>query len=62
MSWDRCAKCGDLVNTDNEPESYVEDANGDYRCLCHEHREAYEAYLDRIAQMEYESEQIRTDK
>ena len=51
MSWDRCAKCGDLVNTDNEPEAYVEVGNmrrmHDTICLCQRHREEHEEELER---------------
>lgn len=48
MSVDRCSKCGDLVDTDNEPEAYVQ--IGDMRrteewiCLCRHHREEREHY------------------
>lgn len=42
MSVDRCAKCGDLVDTDAEPEAYVEVGNmraqTETVCLCRECR------------------------
>lgn len=41
MSVDRCARCGDLVDTDEEPEAYVEVGPGTL-CLCREHREQLE--------------------
>lgn len=44
MSIDRCANCGDLVDTDAEPEAYVEIGNMraqiETRCLCRDCREA----------------------
>lgn len=46
MSIDRCSRCGDLVDTDNEPEAYVQIGNmrnrEEYICLCRHHREQYE--------------------
>lgn len=46
MSIDRCSRCGDLVDTDNEPEAYVQIADGRKReewvCLCSRHREERE--------------------
>lgn len=46
MSIDRCSRCGDLVDTDNEPEAYVQIADmrhsEEWICLCHRHREEHE--------------------
>lgn len=46
MSVDRCSRCGDLVDTDDEPEAYVQVGNmrqeEKYICLCRRHREQYE--------------------
>ena len=46
MSIDRCSRCGDLVDTDDEPESYVQIADmrkrEEWICLCRHHREQYE--------------------
>lgn len=46
MSIDRCSRCGDLVDTDDEPEAYVQIGNmrnrEEYICLCRHHREQYE--------------------
>lgn len=46
MSIDRCVRCGDLVDTDDEPESYVQIADmckrEEWICLCRYHREQYE--------------------
>ncbi len=46
MSIDRCSHCGDLVDTDNEPEAYVQIADmrkrEEWICLCRTHRELYE--------------------
>lgn len=46
MSIDRCSRCGDLVDTDDEPESYVQIADmrkrEEWICLCRRHREQYE--------------------
>jgi hypothetical protein len=42
MSIDRCSSCGDLVDTDDEPEAYVEVEGGAYLCLCRRHREERE--------------------
>lgn len=46
MSIDRCRECGTLVDTDNEPESYVQIGNmrnhEEYICLCRSHREERE--------------------
>lgn len=50
MSVDRCSRCGDLVDTDAEPEAYVQVAdmrkNEEYICLCRRHREQYEDERD----------------
>lgn len=47
MSIDRCQKCGDLVDTDAEPEAYVQIGNmrnhEEHICLCRRHREEREA-------------------
>lgn len=46
MSIDRCSRCGDLVDTDAEPEAYVDVGNmrglEAWICLCRRHREEYE--------------------
>jgi hypothetical protein len=46
MSIDRCSRCGDFVDTDAEPESYVQVADmrkrEEWICLCRRHREQYE--------------------
>jgi hypothetical protein len=46
MSIDRCSRCGDLVDTDDEPEAYVQIADmrkrEEWICLCRQHREEYE--------------------
>ncbi len=46
MSIDRCSRCGDLVDTDAEPEAYVQIANmrnrEEYICLCRGCREQWE--------------------
>lgn len=46
MSVDRCSKCGALVDTDDEPEAYVEVGNMRSQtstiCLCQTCRERYE--------------------
>jgi len=47
MSIDRCVRCSCLVDTDDEPESYVLvglDTKGfeDYVCFCRYHREQWE--------------------
>lgn len=46
MSIDRCQRCGDLVDTDEEPEAYVQIGNmrnqEEYVCLCRRHREQRE--------------------
>jgi len=53
MSIDRCKHCEILVDTDDEPESYVEIPDGtnqpDYICLCTTCREAYEEDLEALA-------------
>jgi hypothetical protein len=46
MSIDRCNRCSALVDTDDEPEAYVQIANmrnrEEWICLCRRHREEYE--------------------
>jgi len=46
MSIDRCVRCGDLVDTDAEPESYVQigdmKRSEEWVCMCQHHREEYE--------------------
>lgn len=46
MSIDRCSRCGDLVDTDDEPEAYIQIADmrkrEEWICLCARHREQYE--------------------
>jgi len=46
MSIDRCQTCGAFVDTDNEPEAYVQIADmrrrEEWICLCRSHREEYE--------------------
>lgn len=46
MSIDRCYYCGDLVDTDDEPEAYVQVSNmrhtEEWRCMCRRHREKWE--------------------
>lgn len=46
MSIDRCQRCGDLVDTDDEPEAYVQIADmrkrEEWICLCRHHREERE--------------------
>lgn len=46
MSIDRCQRCGDLVDTDDEPEAYVQIADmrkrEEWICLCARHREERE--------------------
>jgi hypothetical protein len=46
MSIDRCQRCGDLVDTDDEPEAYIQIADmrkhEEWICLCRRHREEYE--------------------
>jgi hypothetical protein len=46
MSIDRCSKCSALVDTDDEPESYIQIANmrsrEEWICLCRGCRERYE--------------------
>jgi len=54
MSVDRCSRCSNLVDTDNEPEAYVEVAmdvrgNPDYICLCRGCRERHEEEMEREA-------------
>ena len=54
MSWLRCDRCGDLVNSDNDPDCFVEKPNYDntahpvnpawtspveYECICEPCRE-----------------------
>jgi len=34
MSMDRCGKCGDLVDTDDDPDAYIDD-----ECMCEACRE-----------------------
>lgn len=50
MSVDRCARCGDLVDTDDEPEAYVEVGNmraqTETLCLCRNCRERHEEELE----------------
>ena len=41
MSMDRCYKCSGLVDTDYDPECYLETKYGD-RCYCEPCREAIE--------------------
>ncbi len=55
MSIDRCSRCGDLVDTDDEPEAYVQIADmrkrEEWICLCARHREQYEdERQDRISE------------
>lgn len=51
MSVDRCFKCDAFVDTDNEPEAYVETGNmrsqTELVCLCRWCRERYEEELER---------------
>jgi hypothetical protein len=53
VSIDRCSRCGDFVDTDNEPEAYVEIGNmraqTETVCLCRHHREEHEEELERQA-------------
>lgn len=42
MSIDRCSRCGDLVDTDEEPEAYVEVKPDEFVCYCRRHREEFE--------------------
>jgi hypothetical protein len=54
VSIDRCSRCGDLVDTDDEPEAYVQIADmrkrEEWICLCRRHREEREdERQDRIA-------------
>ena len=50
MSIDRCSRCGGLVDTDNEPEAYVQIADmrkrEEWICLCRRHREQWEEEHD----------------
>ena len=51
MSIDRCAKCGDLVDTDANPDAYVEIGNmraqTEFICYCPECRAIYEDQIER---------------
>ncbi len=51
MSMMKCSGCGALVDTDAEPESFIEvgdfKRNTDYICLCRTCREAYEEEQER---------------
>lgn len=53
MSVDRCSRCSDLVDTDDEPEAYVEIGNMRAQtqtiCLCRTCRERHEDELNREA-------------
>lgn len=46
MSIDRCVKCSAMVDTDDEPEAYVQIADmrtrEEWICLCARHREEFE--------------------
>lgn len=57
MSIDRCSRCGDLVDTDDEPESYVQIADmrkrEEWICLCRHHREQWEAEHDEPPEREF---------
>lgn len=50
MSIDRCSRCSELVDTDDEPEAYVQIADmhkrEEYICLCASCREKYEDERD----------------
>lgn len=51
MSVDRCSRCSDLVDTDDEPEAYVEVGNMRTQtqtvCMCRNCRERHEEELER---------------
>lgn len=43
MSMDRCYKCGNFVDTDDDVDCYVEVKYGQDRCYCEPCREALDA-------------------
>ncbi len=65
MSIDRCSRCDDLVDTDAEPEAYVQIANmrnrEEYICLCRGCRERYEDERDEDCRQDRIADYIAAD-